>query len=109
MRRAGDPEGRRRAVAAYDELTAAVTEILLRHDPVIGGGAEGLPDDEYEPEARTIVLRLAGARSVDDVAGIVAEELEKWFGPFPQPASTRSLRPIADEVWAAWNRIGPLS
>ena len=65
-----------------------------------------MPDDEYDPEAGTILPRLGNATGVEDVERIVREELDRWFGPLPQPAG--SLRPIAEEVWDAWKRLGPL-
>lgn len=92
--------------AAYVELLTTVTEILHRHDPVIGF-AEDLPEDEYQPEAGTIIPRLRGATSVEDVQQIVHQELDRWFGP-GLTGTPASVRGIAEEIWAAWNRIGPL-
>lgn len=82
-----------------------MTEILRRHDPVIGF-AEDLPDDEYEPEAGTIVPRLRGATCAEDVRQIVHQELDRWFGPLRGTSS--GIQTIAEEIWEAWNRIGPL-
>ena len=40
----------------------------------------GAPDDEYDPEVRTILERLHAELSEDDVLDIVYGEFLKWFG-----------------------------
>jgi hypothetical protein len=92
---------RRQLKAEYGELFDSVAALLFRHDPV--GINFGENTDEYEPEARTILPRLHGCTSVDDVLTIVHEEFVRWFdtgnaGPQERYAG------IAAEVWELWQR-----
>lgn len=80
--------------SAYDNLL----RVLFEED------AEGLNfgdnTDEYDPEVRTILPRLATCSSVDDVQSVVSEEFRRWFGPAPaerRSAYRRLAERIADE------------
>ena len=81
--------------------TADVTELLARHDPM-GLTSAGAPADEYEPEAGTIVPRLAEAGSVDDVVDIVHAEFQTWFDGAAGPRDR--YVPVATELWEAVQR-----
>jgi hypothetical protein len=96
LRRARD-EVKRAHGAFYHEALA----ILCRHDPM-GLIAPG-NDDEYDPEAATIVPRLAEATSADDVKRIIREEFSRWFHPDIVDPEERYEAP-AQELWAAWRR-----
>jgi hypothetical protein len=61
----------------YGLLFATVAALLFESDPI--GINFGDNTDEYEPEAGTILPRLASAKSVDDVQTIVDEEFSRWF------------------------------
>ncbi|WP_051343364.1 hypothetical protein [Pseudonocardia spinosispora] len=79
-----------------DGLEADVEALLFRHDP-IGINFEH-NTDEYGPEARTIVPRLAEAATESDLRRIIHEEFTHWFsadiaGPVDRYAE------IAREVW----------
>jgi hypothetical protein len=37
--------------------------------------------DEYEPEVGTILPRILDAESAADIARVVRDEFERWFGP----------------------------
>ena len=100
-------DARREKKEAYANLFKEVTSILYRHDPVFGG-MEGLPEDEYDLEAGTILPRLRQATDVNHVERIVREVLDLCFGPFPQPVPPGSLLPTAEDIWTAWNRLGPI-
>jgi hypothetical protein len=56
----------------------AVSQILIEIDPIglIGSGA---PKDEYEPEAKSIMLRIDAQNSLEEINNIVYEEFIKWF------------------------------
>lgn len=96
-------EERRRLKAEYGALFASVAALLYRHDPI--GINFDLDDnaDEYEPEAGTILPRLRGCRSSDDVLQVVHEEFVRWFDD-----GTAGLRQnyteIASEIWQLWQK-----
>ena len=73
---------RRRIVLPLDarlaELFAAVTRAINVADP-IGLLASGAPDDEYWPELRTVVPRLAKTQSIQECQEILHEEFVRWF------------------------------
>ncbi len=79
--------------------TAADVEALLyRHDPM-GLAALGAPEDEYEPEARTITPRLPVAKNEGDVHQILIEEFNSWFQTDTAPPAAALSAP-ARELWA---------
>lgn len=82
----------------YDEVAA----VLERHDPTGVMPAEIDPElgpmDEYDPEATTIAVRVAHARSREDVERAVAEEFARWFEPGEAPAEALAM--VAQEIWA---------
>ena len=71
--------------------------VLTRGDP-IGLIRDGAPPDEYSPEARTILPRLANAASLDELREIVHQEFIKWFGVEVAGEKTRYER-IAIDLW----------
>ncbi len=78
---AADRDARRNALRGMEEVVASVMSALHKADP-IGLVEMGSPDDEYESEAETIVMRLADRReivSVEDAVSIVHEEFVRWF------------------------------
>ncbi len=80
----------------YDEALA----ILFQHDP-IGINFE-TNTDEYAPEAATILPRLAYADSATDLAEIVCEEFEYWFGYSSARVHQADYDEIAEALWAAY-------
>ena len=52
---------------------------LFEQDPM--GLNFGINPDEYEPEVGTIMPRAFDAESADEIAQILREEFERWFGP----------------------------
>jgi hypothetical protein len=88
---------------AYESLL----RVLFEED------AEGLNfgdnTDEYDPEVRTILPRLANCSSVDDVQDVVSEEFRRWFGPAPverRAAYRRLAERITDEFPELLRRAG---
>ena len=59
----------------FGRLYTDVLEILQRHDPV----RIAFVPDEYEPEVDTILLRLEGVSSEDELRRIIYEEFVWWF------------------------------
>lgn len=76
-----------------------LSRILYSHDP-LGIGYE---DDEYDPEARTILPRLKECQSLDDCERSIKEEFIKWFTE--NSVKDIDFRPISIEVWDAWNKF----
>lgn len=74
MRRTRDEilEEKRRLRTEYGTLFDSVAALLFRYDPV-GINFEVNPD-EYETETGTILPRLLGCQSVDDVRRVIHEE-----------------------------------
>ena len=80
-------------------LHGALLKALFETDP-IQLKALGCPSDEYEPEVKTILLRLPSSRSLEDAITIVFEEFRHWFG---ETAGSRSSYEEAGRaVWEAW-------
>jgi hypothetical protein len=79
--------------SAYD----ALLRLLFEDDPE--GINFGDNTDEYDPEVRTILPRLADCCSIDDVQNVISEEFRRWFGP--AAAERRSAyRGIAERIVA---------
>ena len=77
----------------YDELLA----LLFRHDP-ININFE-FNTDEYSPEVRTILPRLGGCKSADEVLTVVFEEFTHRFGDL---RPKQRYEPVAAEIWELW-------
>jgi hypothetical protein len=92
-------EERRQLKAMYGDLFNSIAALLFRHDPV-GINFEVNPD-EYETEAGSILPRLHGCQSADDVCRIVHEEFTRWFDAATAGAPERYMQ-IALEIWHLW-------
>ena len=94
----------RQAVQARDpSFFAAVSGAMFKHDP-IGINFEG-NTDEYDAEAGTVIPRLSMCRSPDDVASVLHEEFQSWFGA--ETAGTlASYVGLAAEIWLLMARRG---
>jgi hypothetical protein len=89
---------RQRLRQKYNELFHATAALLFRHDPV--GIVFEHNKDEYAPEAGTILPRLSGCQSPQDVLPVVYEEFLHWFGDAAGPRE-RYVQ-IASELWELW-------
>src|SRR5882672_819077 len=97
-------ENRRRLRAEYGRLFDSLAALLYRHDP-IGINFENNAD-EYEPEAGTILPRLRGCQSRDEVLRVVHEEFVRWFGLETAGPQEHYIR-IAEEIWQVWQEFHP--
>jgi len=97
--REGILEARRQLRAQYADLFDSTAALLFRHDPV-GINFEVNPD-EYESEAGSILPRLPGCQSADDVCRVVHEEFVRWFDAVTAGPSERYIQ-IASEIWQLW-------
>ena len=91
---------RERARERYGVLFDEVAAVLVRHDPV-GLAALGAPQDEYEPEASTILPRLERASSERETLWVVREEFARWFPPEVAGPKGR-YEGAASEIWSLW-------
>lgn len=83
----------------YGSAYVRLSGILFDEDPV--GINFEVNEDEYEPEAGTILPRLRGLCSADDVRQVVHEELAAWFGTSicgPPDRYQRIAERILDEI-----------
>lgn len=97
-------EERRQLKAEYGELFNSVSALLYRHDP-IGINFEINPD-EYHAETGTILPRLRGCRSEQDVLRVVHEEFVRWFDSSSAGPQKR-YKEIAAETWRLWQQYWP--
>ena len=79
----------------YDYVAAA----LFEDDPIGINFEENT--DEYEPEAGTIIPRLAHAHSAQDVLTIVHEEFCHWFGA-EDAGPIQKYNSVASKIWELW-------
>jgi hypothetical protein len=89
---------RRKRLAGYETLVTRTSLLLFEADPIGINFEENT--DEYDPEAQTIVLRLAEGTSHTDVGRLVYEEFVRWFGDNAGSADRYSQ--IADNISSAW-------
>lgn len=85
----------------YGSLFEEVAAVLYRHDPV-GLAATGAPEDEYEPEASTILPRLEHASSEREALWVVRDEFARWFSP-EVAGPTERYEGAASEIWRLWS------
>ena len=85
--------------ATQRDLVTEVSRILFEADP-IGINFES-NTDEYDSEAETVVIGLAGARSADDVRSLTHEAFVQWFDPQTAGPAERYTS-VAAAIWDAW-------
>jgi len=92
-------EHRRRVRAEYGALFDSMAALLFRHDPI------GINFDdntnEYEREVDTILPRMRGCHSSDDVLRVVHEEFVRGFDSSIAGSAER-YHTIASEIWQLW-------
>lgn len=88
----------RRAVQALDPtFFAAVSRAMFERDPI---GINFIDNtDEYDAEAATVIPRLAGCRSTEDVAQVLLEEFRFWFG-IETAGDLPAYRALAADIWS---------
>ncbi|MGB7061823.1 MAG: hypothetical protein WBF13_05650 [Candidatus Zixiibacteriota bacterium] len=85
----------------FGELYQAVTEVLLKYDPVGIVFEDNL--DEYDPELFTILPELKHCKSETEVLELVHKEFVRWFSESTAGAREH-YEPIAKEIWEIWSR-----
>lgn len=81
------------------ELFEAVSSLMFQHDAI--GINFTTNTDEYEPEAGTVIPRLASCSSVDDVMTVLHEEFVRWFGS-EIAGELQRYSELANDIWALW-------
>jgi hypothetical protein len=94
---------RKRQKEEYGELFDEVAALLFRHDPV-GINFEDNAD-EYESEVGTILPRLRGCQSADDVRRVVHQEFVRWFDADTAGPEEHYAK-ISTEIWERWQKFG---
>jgi hypothetical protein len=104
MERVGaDMHARKQALRPLAGVVSSISHALHEADP-IGLASMGAPQDEYDSEAETIVLRLADRRSLstaEEVAQIVHDEFVRWFDE-DLAGDRERYEPVAAEVHRLW-------
>jgi|ERR1700690_959274 hypothetical protein len=90
---------RRKLRAEYGALYTSLAMLLFRADPI--GISFDNTEDEYEPEAGTILPRLRNCQSADDVLQVVHQEFVRWFDPVTAGPKQHYAQ-IASEIWQLW-------
>ena len=93
----------------FQALVRSQQPLLLRHIAAILYECDpaclnfGCNDDEYDPEAISIIYELQNAKGAEDVANIVIQEFQAWLGEDLSPfrANDKFIR-MCRSIWMAW-------
>lgn len=77
---------RQRLKSLYAGLFEDLSAYLYEYDPM--GLNYGVNPDEYEVEVDTILPRVLDAESPAEIALVLREEFDRWFGEAPIEAAT---------------------
>ncbi len=82
-----------------------INEILYYYDPV-GLAALYCPEDEYEPEAGSIVNHLRDVKDATELRWMIYEVFASWFdASYILPSSHKHYRYMAEEIWELWQKV----
>lgn len=79
-----------------------IREIINKHDP-IGLIAIGSPEDEYDPEVKTIVYQLKDVHTVKQIQDLVHQEFMRWFDETLVEGAYDTYAEIAIEIFNGLN------
>ncbi len=79
-----------------------ISAILLKYDPMEVGAAV-IEDDEYDLEAATILSRIKEVHSKEELADIVYEEFQSWYGK-DAVGERQKYIDMAAEIWDVWHK-----
>jgi len=88
-------QDQRQSYERFGQIYLDLVSILWEHDPI--GLNCSSHNDEYAPEACTIIPRLKEAASESELCKIVHQEFIKWFGT-TAGSETKYIK-IAHELW----------
>jgi hypothetical protein len=86
----------------YGNRFLELREMINRHDPLrlLENGA---PDDEYDPQAKTIIVQLNTPLTKEGINDLVYREFLRWFGDHSVTGSREAYRALAAEIHE-WTR-----
>ena len=79
-----------------------IREIINKYDP-IGLIAIGSPEDEYDPEVKTIVYQLKDVHTIVQIQDLVHQEFLRWFEEKSIVGERDSYAEIATEIFNGLN------
>lgn len=82
------------------ELFNAISAALFEADPI--GINFGTNTDEYDPETRTIIPRLAECHDITGLQQVVYQEFVHWFGE--DAGTIGDYQQIAATIWGLWHK-----
>ena len=86
---------------AHRQRLTALTRLLRRFDPI--GLGNDAPEDEYAPEAGTILPILSRCSDRAAVVSLIHTEFTRWFGPETAgPAGEYDA--VGTAVWNWWQQ-----
>ncbi|QOR61027.1 hypothetical protein ACM66Z_06090 [Sulfurovum sp. ST-21] len=83
-------------------LHLEISAILLKYDPMNVGAAIA-EDDEYDLEAATILSRIKEVHTKEELADIVFEEFQSWYGK-DAVGERKKYEAMAAEIWEIWHQ-----
>lgn len=88
-------------ISQHPLLLQSISGILYECDPMCLQW--GHNEDEYDPEAVSIIYALHDAKSADDVANVVVREFQHWFSYdlSPYKDNPKFVR-MCWRIWTAW-------
>jgi hypothetical protein len=89
------------------DLFYAIRALINRYDP-IGLLALGAPEDEYDPEVKTIVYQVHDAVTVHEIQDLIYTEFLRWFGEESIIGSWESYHEIAIQLYTLKNESSDL-
>ena len=86
----------------YHDHFMALRAIINRYDP-IGLLAIGAPEDEYEPEVKTIIVQLTNEMNEAGIRAVIDQEFLRWFNAEAGAIPEEVYRRLAQDVhhWLA--------
>ncbi|ADQ78815.1 hypothetical protein Palpr_0659 [Paludibacter propionicigenes WB4] len=76
--------------------------IINKHDP-IGLISDGAPEDEYEPEVKTIIVQLDTEMTEQQVHDLIYQEFIRWFEDESTVGSKEYYSGLAKDIYD-WTR-----
>lgn len=87
------------------DIFFSVREIINKYDParliVIGA-----PEDEYDPEVKTIVYQLKNDQTIDQIQDLVYQEFIRWFNEKTIYGERESYLKMAIEIHELLGELG---
>jgi len=76
--------------------------IINRHDP-IGLLKYGAPEDEYDPEVKTIIVQLNDKQTKEQIHNLVYSEFLRWFNDESTTGPKSAYNSLATDIYN-WNK-----